>query len=191
MRQANGVRLGVLGVIAAHPDGLHGYAVRQQWERLFGTLWRVGLSEVYHALGWLAESGWIEEHEIADGGRAASSRKAYRITDEGRDGLSAFLQAPPGETPVPFHRELAIKLLFGVQDLGLERALELVNNQEDFCQDRLRRIAVQRRRLRRMGVDSFAADLMLDGVETIVRAEIAWLDNVCQKLKRRFGAAPI
>lgn len=70
MRQANGVRLGVLGVIAAHPDGLHGYAVRQQWERLFGTLWRVGLAEVSRALGWLAESGWIAEHEIADAGRA-------------------------------------------------------------------------------------------------------------------------
>jgi DNA-binding PadR family transcriptional regulator len=185
MRQSKGVRLGVLGVIAAHPGGVHGYGVRKQWEKLFGALWRVGLSEVYHALGWLVESGWIEDSGEADA-TVSARRKIYRITDAGRHSLTTLALAAPPEDA--FQREFAVKLLFCIQHLDPDAALRSIEGHRDFCQDHLHRVAMQRRRIRRMAIDPFFADLALDNTEALVRAEIAWLDNLCHKLKQRFGA---
>jgi hypothetical protein len=48
-------------------------------------------------------------------------------------------------------------------------------------------LEVQRRKLRRSGDDCFVTELLIDGAELNARAEIAWLDEVVEKLKRRFS----
>jgi DNA-binding PadR family transcriptional regulator len=146
----------------------------------------VNLPEVYRALNRLAAEGWIE----AVGDELVPSRKAYRITPDGKEHLDAFLLQPPADLPHPVRQELAVKLLFS--DGGsMETLVRVIGDQRDFYMDQLRALSTQRRRLQRLPVDSFFANLMIDGIEGVVRAEIEWLEKVSQKLTERFGAIAV
>jgi DNA-binding PadR family transcriptional regulator len=183
VRQSLGVRFAILGVVAHHPDGVHGYALKRQCDRILGHFWQLNFPEVYRVLNRLAADRMIEA--VDDGPDA--SRKVYRITERGRESLDAFLLEPPHDLPRPLRQELAVKLLFA----GAERLPELVrliNSQRDTYMEQLHLLAVQRRRLQRLPIDPFVANLLIDGAEGSVRAEIAWLDDVCEKLTERFGA---
>ena len=50
MRHSHGVQHAVLGVVSRNPEGIHGYAVRRQGERLLGHFWRLNFGEVYRIL---------------------------------------------------------------------------------------------------------------------------------------------
>ena len=184
MRQSQSLRFAVLGVVAFHPTGVHGYVLKRQCDRILGHFWQLNFPEVYRVLNWLAAEGWIE----AVGTEPVASRKRYCITAEGRENLSSFLLEPALDVPRPFRQELAVKLLFAVEERTPE-LLRVINRQRDTYVDQLHLLATQRRRLQRLPVDPFLANLLIDGVEVVVRAEIAWLENVCQKLTERFGAS--
>ena len=79
MRHSHGVQHAVLGVVSRNPEGIHGYAVRRQGERLLGHFWRLNFGEVYRILDRLSADGLIEQ--VADG--SESARKVYRITADG------------------------------------------------------------------------------------------------------------
>src|SRR5262245_10305063 len=50
MRHSHGVQHAVLGVVSRNPEGIHGYAVRRQGERLLGHFWQLNFGEVYRIL---------------------------------------------------------------------------------------------------------------------------------------------
>jgi hypothetical protein len=64
--------------------------------------------------------------------------------------------------------------------------LRLIDHQRDAYMKQLYLLGVQRRRLTRAAVDSFVTTLLIDGAELAVRAELAWLDDVTQKIRERF-----
>ena len=182
MRHPRGIHFAVLGVLSRNPDGVHGYALKRQCERVLGHFWQLNFGEVYRILDRLAEDGLIEE-VVAD---AVTSRKVFRITDKGRRSLDTFILEPPTDAPRPLRQELAVKLLFA----GAERMselLRLIDAQRDTYLRQLHLLATQRRKLRNLPVDSFVTNLLIDGAELNVRAEVAWLEDVGVKLKQRFG----
>ncbi len=81
-----------------------------------------------------------------------------------------------------------MKLLFASPD-RLPELLRLVDHQREAYMQELFRLGVQRRRLARAPVDAFVTNLLIDGAELAVRAELAWLDEVARKLKERFAHA--
>lgn len=185
MRQpSHSVRYAILGVVAQHPRGVHGYALKRQCERVLGHFWQLNFGEVYRVLDWLAGEGWIE----AVAGRAMSKRKLYRITDKGQQSLDAFILQPPTDLPRPLRQELSVKLLFARTDRVPELA-RLINGQRDVYMQQLHLLSIQRRRLARVAVDAFVVGLLIDGAELSVRADLAWLDHVCQKLREKFDPA--
>ena len=60
MRQSSGVRFAVLALVAYNPDGVHGYALKRQCDRILGHLWQLNFPEVYRVLEQLAGDGWIQ-----------------------------------------------------------------------------------------------------------------------------------
>jgi DNA-binding PadR family transcriptional regulator len=182
MRQLHGIRYAILGVVAQNPRGVHGYALKRQCDRLLGHFWQLNFGEVYRILDRLAIDGWIE----AVAGRTSPRRKIYRITDQGQRSLDDFILQPPTDLPRPLRQELAVKLLFARAD-RLPQLVRLIDAQRDTYMHQLHLLTIQRRRLKRMPIDSFVLNLLIDGAELSVRAEFAWLDHVCQKLKERFG----
>lgn len=182
MRTGSGLRYAVLGVISRNPDGVHGYALKRQCERLLGSFWQVNFGEVYRVLDRLAGEGLIEQVTAETEG----PRKVYRITHRGQRNLDEFILAPPTDAPRPLRQELAVKLLFAAPERVLE-LLQLIDVQREAYMRQLSLLGVQRRRLRRAPVDAFVTNLLIDGAELSVRAELAWLDEVTQKLRERFG----
>jgi DNA-binding PadR family transcriptional regulator len=183
MRNGRGIHYALLGVVSQNPDGVHGYALKRQCERVLGHFWQLNFGEIYRVLDRLADDGLIEQ-VLAD---AASTRKVYRITDKGRRSLDNFILSPPTDAPRPLRTELAVKLLFA----GPERLPEvhrLIDHQRNAYMRQLHLLSSQRRKLERAPVDAFVTNLLVDGAELAVRAELTWLDEVTQKLGERFAA---
>jgi DNA-binding PadR family transcriptional regulator len=184
MRHGRGLHFALLGVVSRNPDGVHGYALKRQCERILGHFWQLNFGEVYRVLDRLAEDGLIEQ-VLAE---PPSTRKLYRITDKGQQSLDTFILAPPTDAPRPLRQELAVKLLFAGPQ-RLPEVQRLIDHQRDAYMRQLHLLGSQRRKLRRIRVDCFVTNLLIDGAELSVRAELTWLDEVTQKLKERFGGA--
>jgi DNA-binding PadR family transcriptional regulator len=158
--------------------------LKRQCERILGDFWQLNFGEVYRVLDRLAEDGLIEQ--VVD--EPESTRKLYRITNKGQRSLDDFVLAPPTDAPRPLRQELAVKLLFACAE-RLPELLKVIDHQRDAYMRQLHLLGVQRRKLRRVPVDMFVTNLLVDGAEGAVRAELAWLDEVTQKLKERFESS--
>ncbi len=79
-----------------------------------------------------------------------------------------------------------MKLLFA-GPARMPELLRLIDHQREAYMRQLSLLGVHRRRLARSPVDSFVTQLLIDGAELSVRAELAWLDEVTQKLRERFA----
>jgi DNA-binding PadR family transcriptional regulator len=183
MRHGAGIRFALLGVVSTHPEGVHGYALKRHCERVLGNFWQLNFGEVYRVLDRLAMEGLISPVAAA----AESGRKLYRITERGRRTLDDFILLPPTDAPRPLRQELAVKLLFAGPD-RLQEVLRLIDHQREAYMRELSLLGVQRRRLARRGEDAFVTQLLIDGAELNVRAELAWLDEVTQKVAARCGS---
>ena len=82
-----------------------------------------------------------------------------------------------------------MKLLFAGTD-RVPELLGLIDHQRRAYLRQLHLLGAQRRKLRRVPIDSFVTNLLIDGAELSVRAELAWLDEVTQKLQERVAATP-
>jgi hypothetical protein len=82
-----------------------------------------------------------------------------------------------------------VNLLFAAPE-RLAQLVSLIDHQRGAYMRQLSLLGIQRRRLRRLGVDGFVTGLLIDGAELSVRAELAWLDDVGMKLGERFRPAP-
>jgi DNA-binding PadR family transcriptional regulator len=150
---------------------------------MLGSFWQLNLGETYRVLDALAHDGLIERSlEDRD-----SPRKIFRITEKGRQSLDDFTLEPPSDAPRPLRQELAVKLLFARAD-RLPELLAVIDHQREAYMCQLSLLGSQRRKLSRSPVDSFVTSLLIDGAELAVRAELAWLDDVAQKLKERFAS---
>ncbi len=182
MRHGRSIRYALLGTVSRNPDGVHGYALKRQCERILGNFWQLNFGEVYRVLDRLAGEGLIEQ--VLEEG--SSSRKLYRVTERGRRSLDDFVLTPPTDAPRALRQELAVKLLFaGPSRLG--ELLQLIDHQREAYMRQLSLLGVQRRRLQRAPVDGFVTGLLIDGAELSVRAELTWLEDVTQKVAERFA----
>ena len=182
MRNGRGIHYALLGVVSQNPDGVHGYALKRQCERVLGHFWQLNFGEIYRVLDRLADDGLIEQ-VLANAGAA---RKVYRITEKGRRSLDSFILSPPTDAPRPLRTELSVKLLFAGAD-RLPEVLWLIDHQRNAYMRQLTLLSSQRRKLERAPVDAFVTNLLVDGAELAVRAELIWLDEVTQKLRERFA----
>jgi DNA-binding PadR family transcriptional regulator len=185
MQHVRGVHYALLGVVSRHPEGVHGYALKRQCDRILGHFWQLNFGEVYRVLDRLVEENLIEQAASERG----TNRKVYRITDKGRQSLDAFILETPPDTPRPLRHDLAVKLLFASAE-QLQELLAVIRHQRELYAKQLRLIGMQRQRLQQLPFDSFVTKLLIDGAELNVRAELTWLEEVAAELKRRYASAP-
>ena len=182
MRIGSWVRYALLGMVAENSHsgspGVHGWGLRKQCDQELGTFCQLNLGEIYRVLEQLADDGLIEQTGIEPG----SNRKNYCITKSGRRSLNHFLFTPPTDARRPLRQELAVKLKFAPVE-ELPRMLDVITQQREIYMEELVSLNIQRRKLRRRSGDGFVTGLLIDGAEFQVRAQLAWLDHLAQKLK--------
>lgn len=183
MRIGSWVRYALLGTVAQNAEGVHGWALKTQCERELGSFCQLNFGEIYRVLERLADEGLIEP----TGGEAGSNKKVYRITDKGQRSLDDFILTPPTDAQRPLRQELAVKLKFAPPE-QLPKMLHVIAQQREIYMEQLVSLSIQRRKLRRLPVDRFVTGLLIDGAEFQVRAQLAWLDHLAQKLKEHFAS---
>jgi DNA-binding PadR family transcriptional regulator len=161
----------LLGLLMNEPK--HGYELHQEFERCLGSIWQMGLSQLYAQLKLLEEAGLVASHAEPQPGRPP--RKVYQLTPEGRDLFLTWVHEP-----TPYLRrirtEFLARLYFFVQ-LSLPGLDELVANQKAVCEAQVARFD----RLIDQADDSFR-QVVLEFRRGQLQAVMSWLDRCVEIL---------
>jgi DNA-binding PadR family transcriptional regulator len=176
------LRYAVLGLIANKTDGVHGYRLKGECEAIADEFWSLNYGRLYRILDDLERAGELSVADEIQKGRP--NRKVYRITESGKQSLDDWLLAPVEEDAQPLRDEMVLKLLFlGADDI--DRVYEIIKQQRSIYLTRLARVTRRRRRLEKAGVNMRATEMILDGAEMRVRADLSWLESIERRLIRQ------
>jgi DNA-binding PadR family transcriptional regulator len=176
------LRYAVLGLIASKTDGVHGYQLKGECEAIADEFWALNYGRLYRILDELEGMGALTVADEIQKGRP--NKKVYRITEKGQKNLDDWLLAPVQPNGQPLRDEMVLKLLF-VSDDDVDRIYEIIKQQRSVYLTRLARLTRRRRRLEKAGVSMRATEMILDGAEMRVRADLSWLESIERKLIRR------
>jgi DNA-binding PadR family transcriptional regulator len=176
------LRYAVLGLIASKEEGIHGYRLKGECEAIADEFWALNYGRLYRILDELERAGDLTVADEIQLGRP--NKKVYRITERGQQSLDDWLLAPIQEDAQPLRDELVLKLLFlGPNDI--DRVYSIIKQQRSIYLTRLARVTRRRRRLEKAGLDMRATEMILDGAEMRVRADLAWLEAIERRLIRQ------
>ncbi|MFQ5351767.1 MAG: helix-turn-helix transcriptional regulator [Candidatus Binatia bacterium] len=178
----------VLGLVAARPEGVHGYQLKTEVEALCDDFWQVNYGRLYRVLDTLERTGELSGFEIIQRGRP--NRKVYRITSKGERRLDDWLLQPVSDDPRPLRDELSLKLMFLRPPLR-GKIQEFIHQQRRIYMNKLAGIARRRRMLAKAELYMSVTELVLEGVEMRVRADLAWLEHVERKLAEETGSGEV
>lgn len=179
------LRYALLGLLACHDQGAHGYRLKREAEALCEHGWQVNYGRVYRALDALERAGDVDARSEVQNRRP--NKRIYRLTEKGRGTVRTWLADPPCAAAYPLRDELALKLcLIGDADLGT--AAELVGRHRSACIEKLERLTRRRAVLRHAGLGRSVGELVADASQTRIRAELAWLERLERQLIRSSGS---
>ncbi len=176
------LRYAVLGLIASKTDGVHGYQLKGECEAIADEFWALNYGRLYRILDELEHAGALTVADEIQKGRP--NKKVYRITEKGKQNLDDWLLAPVEPNAQPLRDEMILKLLFLGPD-DIDRIYEILKQQRSVYLTRLARLTRRRRRLEKAGVSMRATEMVLDGAEMRVRADLAWLESIERRLIRQ------
>jgi DNA-binding PadR family transcriptional regulator len=164
----------ILGLLMERPR--HGYEIKRALAQL--GFWTVSFGSLYPALRRLEKRGAIEASE------GTGRRKAYDITDDGRELFDALLTADPDASETD--RAFQIRLAFLSQLPQTERARVLEHRRTKVAaQLKSARDIVVDARTSTESPDRYRLALMEHAMRSI-EADMAWLDGLIAS-ERRIG----
>ena len=173
------VRQALLALLEEGP--MYGYQLRAEFEQRTGTTWPLNVGQVYTTLTRLERDGLVE-----GGGADDEGHVHYRITEAGRDEVSAWFTTPVPRSQPP-RDELAIKLALAVTVPGVDVGA-LIQRQRTATMNALHDYTRLKRQAQPGNVADTSADLawglVLDSLVFAAEAEIRWLDH-CEARVRR------
>ena len=158
------VRYGLLALLAEAPT--HGYQLRTAFEQRTGGSWVLNIGQVYTTLQRLERDGLVEALGEDD------ERRAYRITDAGREALEGWF-ASPVVPEGPARDELTIKVLLAVAAGDMD-VTDVLQRQRRASIEQLQ--AYTRRKAKADPRRDVAFLILLDALIFRTEAEVRWLD---------------
>ncbi len=180
MREDN-LRYAVLGLVRVRREGVHGYRLKSEIEAICDEFWELNYGRLYRVLDLLDAAGDLAVEIEQQVGRP--NRKVYRLTEKGKQTLDDWLLLPVSEEPHPLRDELALKLLF-LDRSNIDALAKQISSQRAIYLRRLARVTRRRRRLEKAGIKSRVVELVMEGAEGRVRADLAWLDHIERRIIR-------
>jgi len=102
------IKYALLGLMREEP--MHGYRVKETFDRRVGTLWGLTRPQIYQTLNALERAGLLASHGERVGSRPA--RRIYTLTDGGRRAFERWLDAGSVCRARPFRADVLLRLLF-------------------------------------------------------------------------------
>lgn len=162
------IRQGFLALLSEQP--MHGYQLRQEFERRTGGAWPLNIGQAYTTLARLQRDGLVEP--VVDG--AEDSPEQFHLTAAGIAQAKVWWSTAVGRER-PGRDELAIKLALAVTVPGVDVAA-VVRRQRDETLRALRTLTKQKRILD--PATDLAHSLVLESQVFAAEAEVRWLDHV-------------
>ncbi|MFD2028317.1 PadR family transcriptional regulator [Promicromonospora aerolata] len=172
------VRQGFLALLSERP--MHGYQLRQEFERRTGGAWPLNIGQAYTTLNRLHRDGLVEAvaGETVDDpatppttGRPAEQ---YHLTELGRQSAVIWWESPVARGKAE-RDELSIKIALAVTAPGVDVAA-VVRHQRSETMRALR--ALTRAKRQADPETDRARSLVLDAQIFAAEAEARWLDHV-------------
>lgn len=151
----------------------HGYQLKVEFESRTGGLWPLNVGQVYTTLDRLVRDGMVAEDGTAD-----AKQRTYRITEDGRGEVKAWLTASTAEATPP-RDELIMKVLLAV-GRGPDEAVQVIDDQRSTL---LAVLQMGRRRQRSIADPASAEALAQDARLSRIEADIRWLDRCEERLR--------
>lgn len=169
------VRHCLLAILEQGP--CYGYQLRTEFNRRTGSLWPLNVGQVYNTLERLERDGLV-----ARAGADEQGHVFYRITDDGRADVRAWLDSPV--VRVPARDELTVKLAMIATLPGVDLA-DAMATQRSAAEHRLRLLRSAQRRVEDAS-DSIevAGILAFDAQVFHAEAEVRWLEHIACLLER-------
>ncbi|MBL0887677.1 PadR family transcriptional regulator [Myceligenerans indicum] len=164
------VRHALLVLLSERP--MHGYQLRQEFERRTGGTWPLNIGQAYSTLSRLERDGLVAPVGSDD----PDAPETYRLTDDGTEQARSWWDTPV-DRGTPARDELAIKLALAVTVRVDGKPVDvpaIVQRQRTATMTVLRDLT----RLKREAGDDLAWSLVLDSLVFAAEAEIRWLDHV-------------
>lgn len=173
------VRQGFLALLSERP--MHGYQLRQEFERRTGGSWPLNIGQAYTTLNRLYRDGLVEAvtAEAADADTATASAtgrpaERYHLTEFGEKSAATWWETPVARGKAE-RDELAIKIALAVTVPGVDVAA-VVRHQRSETMRALR--ALTRAKRQTDPETDRARSLVLDAQVFTTEAEARWLDHV-------------
>jgi DNA-binding PadR family transcriptional regulator len=185
------LELAVLGLLAETP--LHGYELKKRLSETLGPLWGISFGSLYPALRRLERAGAIEEVDAETAAPAAivptgslkgdlasarqrrralpgrRTRKAYRITDRGRQHFAELLTDESADDD----RAFALKLSFCRYLEPADRIAFLERRRVQLSQ----RLATSRRTPTARAIDRYTRSLLEHRAQS-TQHDLEWIDEL-------------
>jgi DNA-binding PadR family transcriptional regulator len=172
------IKYAMLGLIGEQP--MHGYRLKETFDRRVGSLWGLTTAQVYQTLNALERAGLLASHGERVGSRPA--RRVYSLTSTGRRALERWLDAAPTPWIRPFRADVLIRLLF-LREADVTAVCGVLDRQEQevlHSRDRVTRAAHRPPRDGTIDV----VGVFLDGIAHHLDADLTLLRRCREELAR-------
>lgn len=128
MPRENATRYAILGLLTT--TCRTGYEMKQMIDNSLSHFWKISFGQVYPTLKTLENEGLIIQSNEGD------ERKAYELTELGKDELKRWLGEKPNELPIQ-RNELLLKLFFARHE-PISETIEKIAHHENLLSARLK-----------------------------------------------------
>lgn len=179
-RKPNPTAASLLGFL--HEGPMSGWDLAATAETVIGDFWSLTRSQVYRELAWMADAGLVEAGE-----RGARDRRAYTITEHGRQAFADWMAREPGPGSIRIPLLLAVN--FG-RHLDPEDLAALLERHRQVHAARLQSYEQSHEAALAGGAaDPFALATLEFGL-AYERAVLGWFDRLPELLERPQRAGP-
>jgi DNA-binding PadR family transcriptional regulator len=156
-------------------DRAYGYEIKQALETEFGDLLpALNTGQIYSTLARLERDGLVSGVTVPGDSR---NKRVYRLTDAGREQLDQWIQAPvPGAR---LKDEFFMKFVIATS-MGLAPPNRLIESQRREYLQSMKDLDAAA-----AGAKGPAAQLLVEGAVLHLRADMAWLDLIEERMSRR------
>jgi DNA-binding PadR family transcriptional regulator len=169
----------ILAMLATSPA--HGYELKRELEHHFGAaLPPLNTGQIYTALARLERDGLVDADRVAQDSRP--NKRVYRVTDEGRAALDAWVATPTPGTRL--RDEFFMKLVLAGR-AGIADPRALIERQRGEYLQSLRDLD----RLLAAANGDPTESLLIEGAALHLEADLKWL-SLCEERLLRAEVSP-
>ena len=166
----------ILGLLKERP--MHGYEIKQRFERISGLFWKVSYGSLYPALRKLAKAGFIIQQSSSC--KDSPGRKVFYLTEEGETALYKWLRKAHdiGDVDRNSTNEFMLRLIF-FSFLPKEEAQKLLLKRQAMVQEKWEEMQGKLEEIEsREEKGDYYKLAMLDYIIRMIRAEKSWLEDL-------------